>query len=80
MQRFYFREFKKYFSVELPLRVAFESPTVAEQAEAIIQIQVETIGDDSLAKLSDEISQLSEEELQALLNAEKSAVASHETK
>ena len=71
---------QKMFSVELPLRVVFESPTVAEQAEAIIQIQVETIGDDSLAKLSDEISQLSEEELQTLLNEEKSAVASRETK
>ncbi len=71
---------QKIFSVELPLRVIFESPTAAEQAEAIIQIQIESIGDDSLAMLSDEISQLSEEELQILLNEEKSAVVSQNTK
>lgn len=63
---------QKLFSVELPLRVVFEKPTVAEQSEFIVKMQVEAVGTDSLAQLTEEISKLSDEEIMLLLQEEKS--------
>jgi natural product biosynthesis luciferase-like monooxygenase protein len=65
---------QKTFSVELPLRIIFEKPTVADQADLIIKSQVQNLGEDSFAQLSEEIADLSEEEIMLLLNEEKSVL------
>jgi acyl carrier protein len=59
---------RETFSVELPLRGIFESPTVAEQVGLIGALTLETSEDDAeLPQLLDSLEQLSEEEVKALL-------------
>lgn len=59
------------FQISLSLRTLFESPTVSDLAVVIIQKQAEQADADALAQMLGEIQQLSQEELQALLAAER---------
>lgn len=61
---------RKMFSVELPLRRFFETPTVAGLAEAIYEMQTAQTGDEELAAILADLSQLTEEEAQ-LRSAER---------
>ncbi|MGH8773181.1 MAG: phosphopantetheine-binding protein, partial [Burkholderiales bacterium] len=52
---------RKTFSVDIPLRALFESPTVAGVSELIVQKQAEALGEDELTQLladaQDQVSQ-----------------------
>ncbi len=55
---------RKTFSVDLPLRSLFESPTVAGLAKTIYEIQTAQTEDSEMAAMLAELDQLSEEEAQ----------------
>ncbi|HEY0734806.1 MAG TPA: amino acid adenylation domain-containing protein, partial [Herpetosiphonaceae bacterium] len=55
------------FQVELPLRVLYESATVADLALTIVQRQAEQADSSELDEMLAELDQLSDEEVQALL-------------
>jgi amino acid adenylation domain-containing protein len=55
------------FQVELPLRVVFENPIIAEIALQIDQIRERTGEDEELGRLLDELEELSDEETQKRL-------------
>ncbi|MBV9791335.1 MAG: amino acid adenylation domain-containing protein, partial [Chloroflexi bacterium] len=55
------------FQVELPLRVLYESATVADLARTIVQQQAEQADTGELDEMLAELDQLSDEEVQALL-------------
>jgi acyl carrier protein len=61
---------RNIFCIDLPLRRLFETPTVAGLAEAIYEIQTAETGDEELAAILAELSQLTEEEAQ-LRSAER---------
>ncbi|WP_257236847.1 phosphopantetheine-binding protein [Nostoc sp. 'Peltigera malacea cyanobiont' DB3992] len=51
------------FSVDFPLRYLFENPTIAELAQKAIAQQIEQAENDALAKILEEVDQLSEAEI-----------------
>lgn len=57
----------KSFQIELPYKSFFNSPTVAELAEAIAQKLTEKADQEELAKALSEIEQLSAEEVQVII-------------
>jgi amino acid adenylation domain-containing protein len=62
---------RQTFNIELPLRLFFETPTVAELASYVVQSQMGEADDATLTAALAELSQLSAEELGSLLAAEK---------
>jgi len=60
------------FSVDIPLRSLFETPTVAGLAEIITQGLAETVAPDEMAELLAELEGLSEEDAQRLVTNDRS--------
>ena len=58
--------------VEIPLRTFFENPTVEELAIEITQLQVEEESDQDIMQMIEELEDLSEEEISALLRDSES--------
>jgi len=56
--------------VEIPLRAVFEKPTVANLALAVTQARVEQAADSEVGALLDNLEDLSDEEVEALLSAD----------
>ena len=61
------------FGFELPLQRFFQAPTVAELAETIVQHEAELADRELLTSTLDELQQLSDDEVQALLDADDPA-------
>jgi phthiocerol/phenolphthiocerol synthesis type-I polyketide synthase E len=58
------------FQIELPVRALFESPTIAELAGSIVQIQAEDVDDATLAQLLNEIRSLPPDQVERAISAE----------
>jgi len=58
---------REVFAVDLPLRVMFEAPTVAEMAAIITQNQAKRANDAELAQMLREVEAITEEEAQKQL-------------
>jgi amino acid adenylation domain-containing protein len=61
----------KKFRVDLPMRTLFDTPTIAQQAEQILLAQTNTLNDESLAKLLNEVEYLADEEIHRRLTSDK---------
>ena len=58
------------FNIALPLRLFFETPTVAHLAAYVVRSQVTEADDATLSAALAELSQLSTEEMESLLTAQ----------
>ena len=61
----------KKFRADLPMRTLFDTPTIAQQAEQILLAQTNTLNDECLAKLLNEVEYLADEEIHRRLTSEK---------
>jgi hypothetical protein len=62
------------FNVALPLRLFFETPTVAYLADYVARTQVREADDAALSAALAELSQLSPEEMESLLAAKQASI------
>ena len=61
----------KKFRMDLPMRVLFDTPTIAGQAKQLLLGQTNTINAETLAQFLNEIDSLSDEEIHRRLKSEK---------
>ena len=61
----------KKFRMDLPMRVLFDTPTIAGQAKQLLLGQTNTINAETLAQFLNEIDSLSDEEIHRRLTSEK---------
>jgi amino acid adenylation domain-containing protein len=64
-------QIRQRFHVDLPVRSLFETTTLADLALLIVQEQMNQVGDEALMQLLAEVTQLSTDEIQALLPAQQ---------
>ena len=62
---------QRAFQVSLPLRILFDAPTIADQSAAIAGAQLGQEDAAEVARMVEELKQLSPEEVAALLEAER---------
>jgi acyl carrier protein len=62
---------RKAFDVEVPLRVLFDVPTIVEMTTAIAATQAEQLDAEEMSQMLEELNNLSQDELDALLKAEE---------
>jgi amino acid adenylation domain-containing protein len=60
-------QIRELFDIDLPLRVVFESPTVAEMAAVITEYQGKAFAKEELSRVLDELELMSDEEAQGLV-------------
>ncbi len=58
---------REAFSIDIQLQLLFQTPIIADLAEAIVQIQAENTEDDEINRFLTELEDLSDEEAQSLL-------------
>jgi amino acid adenylation domain-containing protein len=66
------------FQLEIPLKLLFQSPTVAEMAKLITEHQGKMLGEKEIGQLLTELESLSEEEAQKRLRVRSSSVVKNE--
>jgi acyl transferase domain-containing protein len=66
---------RKAFSVDLPVRVIFNTPTIADFAETIVRKQAEKVDGETLTEILTALKQMPEEEARMLLAADAAAAA-----
>jgi acyl carrier protein len=62
---------RELYDVEVPLRSLFESPTIAQLAALITEAMLESVEEEELVDLLEQLDELSEDELLRLLEDEE---------
>ncbi|HWP42475.1 MAG TPA: amino acid adenylation domain-containing protein [Blastocatellia bacterium] len=68
------------FHMDIPMRLVFDNPSIADVALAVTEMQIEQETDDEIARILEEVTQLTEAELEGALAQEIHAAANMEAK
>jgi acyl carrier protein len=67
------------FSIEIPVRVLFEEPTIARLSLKVVQSQAARASEEHIATLLGDLERLSEAEIETLLSGERLAADAHQS-